>query len=258
MTICNSSLGSDVDAAAAALAARSRLAAAAQQRERSEPREPYYGIENRHEEVLRDILSAGRVAGVVTRNHYGSLVLNAASALFIDVDVSPPAPFSTSAHGRGEAFEARYRRVLDDLRVVLASERRTGFRIYRTRAGFRILGTTHEFLPGSHESERLMNLVGADAAFVDLCRIQNSFRARLSPKPWRCGARRPPHAFPRQSAHEQRRFADWLSQYEHVCRGRATCQYLGRIGPEDTHEGIRQVIEFHDCETRAYEPLPLA
>jgi hypothetical protein len=250
----------NTDSVAAVSAARARLSTVADrcQRRRAISSEGYYGEKSHLEETVGDISSTGVFDAVVTRNHYGCLVLNAARTLFIDVDMLEPSRTWCSGDRRRNHLEGSWRRMLDDLHVVLASERDEGFRIYRTAAGFRILATTHQFVPGSQQSKRLMNIVGADAAFVDLCRIQKSFRARLTPKPWRCGTQRPPNSFPRKSAEERRRFAHWLAQYERACCDRATCQYLEHVGPTNTHGQIAPIIEVHDRETKALQPLELA
>jgi hypothetical protein len=194
----------------------------------------------------------------MTRNHYGCVVLNASHALFIDVDMLAPKQTSPPIDTCSSRWRGPWWRMLDDLRTVLASEPEEGFRIYRTAAGFRILATRHPFEPGSQASQRLMNAVGADAAFIDLCRVQKSFRARLTPKPWRCGTGRPPNSFPRKTPDDERCFNAWLSNYEHACRDRATCQYLEHVGPDGTHEQIGPIVEVHDRATRAFESLQLA
>jgi hypothetical protein len=194
----------------------------------------------------------------VTRNHYGSVVLNAHHALFIDVDMpgasSPPRHTSTFRKRGGGIWQSTFH----DLCTVLSSERGTGFRIYRTAAGFRILATTHEFNPGSETARGLMTSVGADDAFIRLCGVQNTFRARLTPKPWRCGASQPPHPFPRETAEEEDSFAEWTARYERACGRHATCQFLGSVGPRDRHSRVAPIVEFHDRVTKAFEALELA
>jgi hypothetical protein len=239
-----------VDDSATVAAARARLAQNAERKgEKRKGEEPYYGGGRASEEVVPESCQLGILDGLVTRNHYGCLVLNAAHALFIDVDVEAPMPNEPSTP---------FGSVLDDVRTVLAHERDLGFRIYRTAAGYRILATTRRFDPGSRESNRLMSIVGADSAFVELCRVQQNYRARLTPKPWRCGVRRPPNQFPRMSAHERLGFEQWLGRYEQACRNHATCQYLGHVGVDYVHDRIRPVVDLHDSATKALEPLPLA
>lgn len=238
-----------------ASAARTRLAAANQRRRRCKEISAYYGDRDQREEIIE---GAGVADALVTRNHYGSLVLNSARALFIDVDFEPPGRMSRLMQALGGRRDDPWQHMYDDLCAVLSSECEEGFRLYRTAAGFRILATTHLFEPESLQSQRLMQAVSADAAFVRLCRTQRNFRARLTPKPWRCGATKPPGSFPRESAEDRRRFAQWLSHYERACRDRSTCRYLGHVGPNETHERVAPVVAVHDRMTKALEPLPLA
>ncbi len=241
--------------------ARNRLLATAalcQQHKAITNNGKYYGVPKANsEEVVCRSASAGVVNAIITRNHYGSLVLNASRTLFIDVDgddLGMQQHVDAALRNTGESWQGMF----NDLCVVLQNESNEGFRIYRTAAGFRLLATTHEYQPGSLQSNRLMQTVGADAAFVELCRIQQNFRARLSPKPWRCGTKLPPNSYPRKSIVQQQTFAHWRSQYDRACCQRATCKYLGHIGPSDLHECIAPIIELHDRETKAFESLPLA
>jgi hypothetical protein len=249
------------DSAAALSAARARLTTIAKRCQREKTalfNVLYYGQRSQLEETIDDLPCTSVLDAVVTRNHYGCLVLNAAHALFIDVDMLTPSPSFHPTEPCGSRQQGSCQRMLSDLRTVLGSEPDEGFRIYRTAAGFRILAVTHEFEPGSRQSLRLMSAVGADDAFVKLCRTQNSFRARLTPKPWRCGAGRPPNSFPREFSREQHRFATWRALYEQACRDRATCQFLEHIGPTKIYDPIGPIVEVHDRETRAFQSLPLA
>ncbi len=251
---CGTEMAEDVSAA------QTRLARATERhrQQRTLTNHHYYGHAQRPEEIILGFSSADLFDAKVTRNHYGSLVLNATRALFIDVDVVEPGRLSRAVNVFRGRRRGPWRRTLDDLRTVLTSEREEGFRIYRTAAGFRVLATIHEFAPASEQSQRLMKAAGADTAFTYLCRIQNSFRARLTPKPWRCGAPQPPNCFPRSSSDEQRCFADWVAEYELACRDHATCQFLEHVGSEEAHQRIQSIVEVHDRETKAFESLPLA
>jgi hypothetical protein len=238
-------------------AARFRLVMAAQRYRKLKPiSNEYYGG-GYGEEVVADVVCSGALDGLVTRNHYGCLVLNAAHALFIDVDVLTSSETDRTVSSACN-WDEQWQTVFDDLRTVLASDSEESFRIYRTAAGFRILATGNEHNPASAHATELMETAGADCDFVALCRIQNSFRARLTPKPWRCGLGRPPSLFPRHTSNEVTRFAEWLSQYDLACASRATCRYLGRIGPERIHPRIASIVELHDRQTRALERLSLA
>jgi hypothetical protein len=253
---------SNAEAENALSAARVRLAAshADYQRHRAPSNAVYYPDKKRAsaEQSIDDLVGIGSLDAVVTRNHYGSVVLNAHHALFIDVDMPEASNPPRHASAFRKPSAGPWQSTFDDLCTVLGSERSTGFRIYRTAAGFRILATTHEFEPESESARELMLSVGADDAFIRLCGVQKTFRARLTPKPWRCGASHPPNQFPRQTPEEQTSFDEWLSQYERASRERATCQFLGSVGPNAMHQRVAPIIEFHDRETKAFQSLDLA
>jgi len=212
---------------------------------------------NPYEQRLDDFTHVSLIDGVLTRNHYGSLVLNAHHALFIDVDM-PDATDQGKSESRSTPLQGEWKTTYADLRMVLSSESDCGFRIYRTAAGFRILAVTQEFEPGSEIAKDLMVAVGADDAFIRLCGTQKTFRARLTPKPWRCGTTRPPNDFPRTTREDQHCFETWLQQYERLCRNRATCRFLGEIGSDVAHERVAPIVEFHDQQTKAFAELELA
>jgi hypothetical protein len=222
------------------------------------PRGYAYGSRPVREEIVDEIRGADGATAVLTRNGYGSLVLNAARALFLDVDLPEPGPVSTVARWLGRRAGDGETAVLGRLREALGRESRASFRIYRTAAGFRVLAIDPEFTPGSPESERLMEAAGADRAFAALCRTQRSFRARLTPKPWRCGLPAPPGSHPRESPDVRRRFDAWLAGYEAACRTRATCRFVEAVGSGWPHREIGRILDVHDEITRAGEPLPLA
>jgi hypothetical protein len=244
----------------AVAAARARISTAAREsrRRKLSANGVYYGTKTgaQLEEEIAEFASES-IDAIVTRNHYGCLVLNARRTLFIDVDFEP-ASREGRAIGSAGHQPATWETMLDDLCLVLAGQRDLGFRVYRTRAGFRLLATNREFEPHSPRAKELMKAVSADEDFVQLCRLQRNFRARLTPKPWRCGAKRPPSFFPRESVDDQRAFSQWLSGYEHACLDRATCRLLGHVGRPDTHRRIAPIIELHDRETKALQSFPLA
>ncbi len=218
-----------------------------------------YGSRPVREEIILDLPGPNGPSAVVTRNRYGSLVLNCARALFLDIDLPRPTLMSRLLSLFSRSRHDPELIVLQRVRSALAAEAPGGsFRIYRTAAGFRVLATSFEFVPGSPEVERLMQAAGVDPAFVQLCRVQQSFRARLTPKPWRCGRSLPPGLFPRESPELRDRFTEWLAGYEEACRNRATCRFVAQVGPGAVHAGAIQILEVHDRISKASEPFPLA
>jgi hypothetical protein len=206
---------------------------------RGEPLPKGYGYGSRpvREQILEQLPAGNDPAAVLTRNAYGSVVLNTARLLFIDVDE----PAGT----------------LDGLRSALRACAPTTFRIYRTAAGFRAMAIDREFSPEASETTALLQRCGADPAFVQLCRVQKSFRARLTPKPWRCEFQVPPGQFPRD-APQERQFEKWLSGYEAACRKYATCKFVETVGSGSTLSGLDSLVRIHDTKTRCQEALPLA
>jgi hypothetical protein len=215
-----------------------------------------YGSRPLREEIIQELLRDGEPSVLVTRNRYGALVLNAAHTLFLDVDEPPKTVGSRLKRLFGRP-RAPANGILASLRSVLAQGRQS-YRVYRTAAGYRVLGTDAEHYPDSTETARLMEATGTDTSFINLCRAQRSFRARLTPKPWRCSLPLPPGMYPREAPDLQDRFATWLTEYERTCSAHATCQFLEWIGDEYVHDRIAPVLELHDRVTRANEGLPLA
>ncbi len=65
-----------------------------------------------------------------------------------------------------------------------------GWRIYRTKAGFRLLATHRPVFPSEPLAEEAFQEFKADILYRKLCVNQKCFRARLTPKSWRCGVER--------------------------------------------------------------------
>lgn len=251
---------SDESRVAAERHARQRLTDLLDRIHRGEelPRGYAYGERPAREEILEEVREKGGApTAVLTRNSYGSVVLNAAHVLFVDVDLWP----STALQSLMRLFRPRLptseQLTLNRIRETLLNDSGGSYRIYRTAAGFRVVATHPVFTAGSPEAERLMTALLADRSFIQLCRIQESFRARLSPKPWRCGVAKPPARFPR-NAEEQVAFEGWLGKYERAIAGVATCRFLEAVGPGWTHPDARAIVELHDQRTKAGSTLPLA
>jgi hypothetical protein len=226
-------------------------------RQGAEPDRYAYGSRLVREEILRELPDAeGGLAAVVTRNVYGCEVLNTAGAMFIDVDLPPPRWSLGQLFGRRPSDPAEEH--VKALRQIIETDPWRAGRIYRTAAGLRLLITDRLYEPASADAEQLMTTCGADPAFVRLCRVQKSFRARLTPKPWRCGAARPPGRHPREDRQIQREFDRWLARYETASAAWSTCQLLAEAGSGRVNEEIAPLVRLHDEATRCGSGLPLA
>ncbi len=215
------------------------------------------------EEIVSQIEEpAGNVVGVVTRNSYGCEVLNTPGVMFVDIDL--PAGGFGNALGRfvGGLFG---RKVPDSeaavdarLREWVRSHRRWGMRVYRTRAGFRCLVTHDVFDPVGRETGDALSALGADPLFTRLCKAQQSFRARLTPKPWRCEVSRPPLRYPWESLKDETRFRKWQRDYEKASATFAVCSLVGELGTTRLHADARAIVALHDARTGVGSDRPLA
>lgn len=217
-------------------------------------------------------------AAIVTRNSYGSLVLNADNLMFIDVDKEDghaPAPASTSG-GLDEVLSGIFSlfgqkapsfslpqqcqappNVLDGIRQVVERHNLSG-RVYKTAAGHRVIITNAFFKAGTDDTEKLLNEFGSDQVYMRLCRVQESFRARLTPKPWRCEFRKPPVDFPFENPRDEAQFRQWEAEYNAQTAQYATCRFLSTVGAGRVAPEFDELIRYHDQETKATSGLQLA
>ncbi len=105
----------------------------------------------------------------------------------------------------------------------------------------------------------MMDSLGVDKAYQRLCHIQECFRARLSPKPWRIRIERPTFKFPCETIEQQRSMESWIARYEQSIGGHATCQFLETVGDGKVHPNVvKKFMNLHDYACRATSSLPLA
>lgn len=219
-----------------------------------------YGERPLREEIIDDYPAAdGTALACVTRNRYGSLVLNTATLLFIDVDLpegaAPKSSLLGGLFGKKPADPRDERR--EALRRALAQFAPVSFALYDTAAGFRALALNRTYRPDSADVASLMKAVGADPQFAALCKRQGSFRARLTPKPWRIKAPLPPGDYPRDASTAQF-FTRWLEDYQRRSTGFATCRFIATIGDARPLPELAPLIALHDETTKARVALILA
>ncbi len=222
------------------------------------PREEYYADRPLREPIVETLGHPDAPDAVITRNVYGSYVLNAARVMFIDIDRPQPQPVGLLAR----LFGKRPEPVDDDAPERardLARRRGLSLRLYQTAAGYRGIITDRTFDPDAAETKHLLDDFGTDQLYVRLCRAQSCFRARLSPKPWRLGLPLPPRGYPWPDEKTRQRFDDWAQQYDQACRGHATCSLL-KDEPRTlthVHPQVATILTYHD-ELACPGELPLA
>lgn len=265
ITCWRSSDVSESDARESALAAAKR----ALQRFLSDGEPPgryHYGETPLREEVVHWLNDdEGEPFAAITRNSYGSLILNTNRVMFIDLDFPLVGAGELLKHAFVRLFnksalspmERREQETLERLKSFISTRHGWNVRVYRTCAGLRCLVTHDFFDPASKETLDHLHSAGADPLYVRLCKAQECFRARLTPKPWRCGVGRLSVKWPRD-ADEQRQFEAWLAEYDLNAARHSTCRFLGATGGDVVHPEIAKIVELHDALTKCCEKQSLA
>ena len=204
-------------------------------------------------------------AAVVTRNLYGALVLNTSHLMFVDIDSKHAADpgrsllsgFSSLFRKSAPAAPAAPDPMLDAMNQVVQRHALSA-RVYQTAAGYRLLITNTRFDAASPDAEALFREFGSDPLYIRLCKLQESFRARLTPKPWRCGYHAPLIEFPFEDPADEERFHQWEQKYNVKIAQFATCRFLTALGSNTVASEFDQLIYYHDQETKAQLSFPLA
>src|SRR5258708_893987 len=209
-----------------------------------------YGYSDRplREPVLQEIRGAdGGLAGVVTRNSYGCQVLNTSGAMFVDVDIlDKPVTETPSVSGLFKSLFGKstpqapkaqdlFEREIAKAEAWCRQQPGWNWRIYRTHSGLRLLATHRLFDPADPICQATFNATGADPLYRKLCQTQQCFRARLTPKPWRCSLPDPPTRWPFDTASAERMFSGWEGRYKTVSAGLATGQLVQISGLDKCH-----------------------
>ncbi|MGE9294791.1 MAG: hypothetical protein ACQKBV_00670 [Puniceicoccales bacterium] len=152
-------------------------------------------------------------------------------------------------------------RALKDVRAHVQEHPFWSLRIYRTPNGLRVLAMHDLFDPRSDETAALFKSLRADKLYVSMCRNQNCFRARLSPKPWRIGMeqrlRPQPGVWPVAPERIPAR-REWVAEYENMAVSFAACRYQETIGEGAHHPAAEAIRDLHDRLCQADSKLPLA
>lgn len=231
---------------------RARRAAAAI----AEGRFGHYEYDTRplREEIVQEVRDSSKLVAVITRNSYGSLVLNTSRVMFVDVDIPRPTLAAPTLRGLWNALRGKPapqapdlgEAVLSRIESVTREHTDLGCRVYRTAGGFRLLVTSDTYDPQSDTATKLLNDFGSDPLYTRMCKAQVCFRARLTAKFWRCGVRRPPARFPWDEAVQEQQYRQWEEEYHRVANGYATCELVGTFGETEVCDAVKPIMETHD------------
>ncbi len=206
------------------------------------------------EEIIDSIKQGEDEIAVITRNRYGALTLNSASVCFADVDFPEIKSegvldaillffsWKRRRQRRQAARDATSQRVRDWAK----RNAPRSFRLYRTFAGLRLLFTDRLYDPISDETADLLVDLGSDTRYRTLTEKQECFRARLTPKPWRCGCSRPPNRYPWDHADAEKTYRQWQRKYEDKAEGYVTCQLVETLGDGTMDTHVNAIVDFHD------------
>ena len=217
----------------------------------------YYGGSNpMQEEVVEEFTESGETTAIISRNRYGCLVLNTPDVFFADVDKKSESkseqqnPIATLLNIFGviqtEAPKSTEEMLIENINSLCQSDPSLGLRLYRTTNGYRII-VTSEIIPAQEpRSQQMLKSLQSDRLYMKLCRTQACYRARLTPKPWRCGSSRPPYRFPFDSSDQEQAYRNWQRDYDGAIDKFATCALIGHFGSEQIHPTASQIVRLHD------------
>lgn len=212
-------------------------------------RDDYYPAGERpiREEVVETFADRDQPFAIISRNAYGCLVLNTSDVFFADVDERSLNPLK-----RLWAWLTRKvrlpleQRLLQSITELIQTDAGLAFRLYRTLAGYRVVLTSRTLPADDSSSRSFPERLGSDKLYVSLCRSQDCYRARLTPKPWRCGSEKPLQRFPFDTPEAESRYRKWENSYNAIAKEFATCALVGSFGSASMHPRVASVLELHD------------
>lgn len=190
----------------------------------------------------------------ITRSNYGYRVLNSPEIGIIDVDFAGDCGGISVMHVTAQQKEA-----IANLRDWVASHPEQSWRIYRTAAGLRMIRTdAPQPLDESYDGVRDA-IVDADRLYCDLCKEQNAFRARISPKVHRIGADYPgwsPYAYP-EGFWDHSPTQEEILAYEMKAAQYKVAELIEVVGAGDVHPALVSVLDCHDKSCHVESTLPM-
>jgi hypothetical protein len=226
----------------------------------------YYPDRPPREQILQEFRDPNGLTAVVTRNSYGSEVLNTARVMFVDIDLPEPRRQKVGLFGllfgkrppEPAPDPTKENEALERVEAWTHENYQWGWRAYRTRSGLRLLATQGTVAADAPATDEIFQALGADPLYRKLCRNQKCFRARLTPKPWRCEV--DPGMPPRWpwTEKEEKRFHKWEAKYAEASAERATCELVRQIGSTTVHPEVQTIIQIHDEVTKVGSNLALA
>ncbi len=198
-------------------------------------------------EIFEPMLEGISGKNIITRNRFGAEVLNSTDLCVVDIDHFPAGLWEKLLSLLGGGKRSDEQRLLAELCRLHREDPTLSMRLYRSAGGWRLILKGEGLAPDSPRMQELFTRLNADPAYANLCKKQQCWRARLTPKPGRLSLR--PGRYPRRCAADTpaEGEADWLARYAEGCEGWGVCRLVERFGEEMRHP----LIELHDERTHA-------
>ena len=212
----------------------------------------YYGTNAMQEEVVESFEDDGNTIAIISRNRYGCLVLNTPHVFFADVDKPKSQSSGVTSilgmfgFGKKQETPTAEAMLIQTIQESCRNNRSLGLRLYRTMNGYRVILTSETIPADQPRSQELLKSFRSDGLYMLLCKTQQCYRARLTPKPWRCGSSRPPFRFPFQNDTQEHAYRKWETAYENIMGNFATCAFIGQFGSPDLHPEVEKIVQLHD------------
>ncbi|MEZ4524318.1 MAG: hypothetical protein R2941_00155 [Desulfobacterales bacterium] len=209
-------------------------------------------FESYEAEIREELIEEIDESAVITRNRYGAHVLNTEKQMILDVDEPPVSFFDLFARRSAEWKLKKLKKVTEKLHISLGQPS-LGFRIYQTCKGFRVIVTGQAIVPKEALADRISRKLNADPLYWHLCKKQNCYRARLTPKPYRIKYRTIKIKVPADAQFKEE-IASWERGYWEKSKNYSVCRYAATVGSDNAND----LILLHDKYTRANESRKLA
>lgn len=226
-------MGSNISKQAASDEAQSCAQLIEQRIARGERKTEY---ESAIKEYVKEIIND---SNIITVCRYGAQVLNTTQYTILDLD-DYPVDFMDFFKPLGKLSKKARIVYKFEQRLKKFPELGKRFRIYETAKGVRVIAKTY-IAPRSQDFLKLMRKLGVDCIYIDLCRKQNCYRARLTPKPYRMKINTIKVKSPLDCETES--YANWAESYQVASQGFSVVKIIKTLGDSFANDPI---IKLHD------------
>ncbi len=210
-----------------------------------------YSPDEAYEVTIREhIVTEINSSNIVTVCRYGAQVLNTEQFTILDLDDYPIEFFDIF---RGLGKMSKKERIVYKFKEKLKKRPQLGedFRIYETAKGIRVIGKKY-VSPQEKKFRSLMRFFYVDWIYIEMCRKQNCYRARLTPKPYRMKGNTIRVTSPLTC--ETAEYKEWSSEYQQRSQNFSVVRLIETIGSNFSTD---PVVRLHDttCNMAAKKKL---